>query len=326
MINDPTALAFDAVGVRALIASPLGGTTDGSRGVLAVHAVRDPRHWSHNEVALVEAVAKEIGTAVSHANAFALERETVRRLEGLDAEKSAFVSSVSHDLRTPLTNIMGYVELLQDGDAGPLSLEQQVAFEVIDRNGKKLLELIEDLLTLSRLESGQHPLVPSEVPVAGLVSQTLEALGFSARRQGIELTAAVSDDVGQIPGDADQLERVMLNLVGNAVKFTPPGGKVGIDVRRDGDRVRITVSDTGIGIPADEHHRLFDRFFRAANAKAGAIAGTGLGLSIVKQAVEAHDGRVSIASVPGSGTTVTVELPGPIPHDTEREGTTCNRY
>ena len=324
--DDPTAIAFDAVGVRALIASPLGGTTDGSRGVLAVHTVRDPRHWSHNEVALVEAVAKEIGTAVSHANAFALERETVRRLEGLDAEKSAFVSSVSHDLRTPLTSIMGYVELLQDGDAGPLTVDQQVAFEIIERNGKKLLGLIEDLLTLSRLESGQQPLAACEVPVAALISQALDALDFAARRQGVELTATVSDDVGQIPGDADQLERVMLNLVGNAVKFTPSGGKVEVEARRDGDRVRITVSDTGIGIPADEHHRLFDRFFRAANAQAGAIAGTGLGLSIVKQAVEAHDGqRVDrIRSRLGddrdrrTARTDTATTPN-------WEGTTCNR-
>ena len=132
--------------MRALIVCPLGGTTDGSRGVLAVHAVGGPRNWSQHEVALVEAVAKEIGTAVSHANAYALERETVRRLEALDAEKSSFVSSVSHELRTPLTSLMGYVELLQDGDAGPLNLDQQAMFDIIERNGKRLLGLIEDLL------------------------------------------------------------------------------------------------------------------------------------------------------------------------------------
>ncbi len=324
--DDPTAVAYAAVGVRALVVCPLGGTTDGSRGVLAVHVLKGPRRWSQHELALVEGVAKEIGTAVSHANAYTLERESVRRLERLDAEKSAFVSSVSHELRTPLTSIMGYVELLQDGDAGPLSLDQQAMFEIIERNGRRLLTLIDDLLALSRLESGELPPVAGEVPVAGLVAQAIDALGFAARSQNVELRGTVSEDVGNVRGDGDQLERVMLNLVSNAVKFTPAGGRVDVEAYRHADGVRISVSDTGIGIPTDEHHRLFTKFFRSSNAQSGAVAGTGLGLSIVKKLIEAHGGRVSIASVPGLGTTVTVELPDGTPLGTELERETCDGY
>ena len=178
---------------------------------------------------------------------------------------------------------------------------------------------------LSRLESGQYPLVASEVPVAGLVSQTLEALGFSARRQGIELTVAVSDDVGSIPGDADQLERVMLNLVGNAVKFTPPGGKVESTSTATATGCRITVSDTGIGIPADEHHRLFESVLPLVEREGRRDRRHGP-RTVDREAGGRGARRPRVHRVvPGAGTTVTVELPGPMPHDTEREGTTCNR-
>jgi len=329
--DDPTAVAYAAVGVRAVVVSPLGGNADGSRGVLSVHLVKGPRRWSQHELALVDAVAKEIGTAVSHANAYMLERETVRRLESLDAEKSAFVSSVSHELRTPLTSILGYLEMLQDGDAGPLTLDQKVMFETIDRNGKRLLALIDDLLALSRLESGAVPTIAAEVPVASVVAHAIDALGFAACRQQLELTGTVSEDVGCVRGDADQLERVLLNLVGNAVKFTPAGGRVDVEAYRHAGGVRISVSDTGIGIPTDEHHRLFTQFYRSSNARSGAIAGTGLGLSIVKKLIEAHGGRVTVASVPDLGTTVTIELPDSEPSATDSDGAdpereTCDNY
>ncbi|HZP30961.1 MAG TPA: ATP-binding protein, partial [Acidimicrobiia bacterium] len=307
--DDLTAVAFASAGVRAALVCPLRTAVNGSRGVLAVHDVTGPRPWSRYEVALAEAVANEIATAVDHARAYALERESVRRLEDLDLEKTIFVSAVSHELRTPLTSILGYLEMLRDGDQGPLTGEQQAALGIVQRNGQRLASLIDDLLMVARLESRDHGMVVGDVPVAPLLRQAVDALGPGALERGVVLHAAVSDDVGWIRGDAAQLERVMLNLVSNAVKFTPAGGRVDIGACRDQGLVRLTVADTGIGIPLDEQPRLFSRFFRSSNAVAHAAPGTGLGLSIVKKLVDAHHGAISIESVPDVGTTVTVELP-----------------
>jgi signal transduction histidine kinase len=307
--EEPTADAFGSLGVRAVILCPLARVAKGVRGVLSVQDAKGPRNWSAYELTLVDAIANEIGTAVGHAKAYALERESVERLEAVDAEKNAFVSTVSHELRTPLTSIIGYLEMLRDGDGGPINRDQGVMLEVIERNSQRLLGLVNDLLMVSRLQVGGHGFEATVVAVAPLVAQAVDALGPSARLQRVAIVSNTGDDVGSVLGDPVQFERVTLNLVSNAVKFTPAGGRVDVDLHRDGDVVRLVVSDNGIGIPADEHHRLFTQFFRSSNARASAVQGTGLGLSIVKSIVDAHGGTVSVASRPERGTTVTVELP-----------------
>ena len=265
--EEPTADAYGSLGVRAVILCPLARVANGIRGVLSVQDAGGPREWSPYELTLVDAIANEIGTAFGHAKAYALERESVERLEALDAEKSAFVSTVSHELRTPLTSIIGYLEMLRDGDGGPINRDQGVMLEVIERNSERLLGLVDDLLVVSRLQSGKHRFDVTAVPVATLVAQAVDALGPSARLQHVAIVSNAGDDVGSVLGDPAQLERVTLNLVSNAVKFTPAGGRVDVDVQRDGDVVRLVVSDNGIGIPADEHHRLFTRFFRSSSAQ-----------------------------------------------------------
>jgi signal transduction histidine kinase len=307
--DDLTAVAFATAGVRAAVVCPLGSAVSGGHGVLAIHDLTGARHWSRHEIALAEAVAAEIGTAVSHARAYALERRSVQRLQGLDLEKTMFVSAVSHELRTPLTSMLGYLELLRDGDRGPVSPDQQSALDIVERNGQRLARLIEDLLMVARLESYGKGMVLGDVPVGPLVRQAIDALRPTATERGVALAAAVDRGVGWVRGDAAQLERVMLNLVSNAVKFTPSGGRVDVGAAEDGNIVRLTVADTGIGIPVDEQSRLFTRFFRSSNAEAYAAPGTGLGLAIVKKLVDAHDGAISIDSSPDVGTTVTVELP-----------------
>ncbi len=233
-------------------------------------------------------------------------RDISERFE-LDRMKDDFVSMVSHELRTPLTSIVGYTEVLADNDAGELSEAQEGIVETIGRNAERLLSLIDDLLALSSL--GQRDGGPSErIDLVEVVGEQIDALRPVADSKQIDLRAE-STDPTEVQGRLDQLERVVANLLSNALKFTPRGGRVTIDLRTDGDLVELTVTDTGIGIPADEQANLFERFHRASNAQRDAIQGSGLGLAISREIVEAHGGSIELVSEVGSGTAVAVRLP-----------------
>ena len=242
------------------------------------------------------------------------ERQVVERLTQLDHDKNDFVSSVSHELRTPVTSMLGYLEILEDGDAGPLNQEQARMLEVVGRNSRRLLSRIEDLLTVSGLEAGKVKLVRTSVSMPALVESAVAAMSPATTGRNLKLAVHVADDATVVMGDAEQLDRVLINLLGNAVKFTPDGGRISVTVTRardthGHDTVDLTVGDTGVGIPEDEQPRVFERFFRSSNAQELAIAGTGLGLVIVKGIVELHGGTVTLRSEPGVGTEVTVSLP-----------------
>ncbi|GAA0254895.1 PAS domain S-box protein [Cryptosporangium japonicum] len=236
-------------------------------------------------------------------------KDAVATLREIDQVRTDLVSTVSHELRTPLTSISGYLELLLDGDVGPLAPAQAQMVQVAHRSSQRLLLLVEDLLTLSRIDAGVFRVRQDEVDLSPLLAAAVGAVTPMALSKGLTLTSDVPADVGVVRGDAAHLDRVLLNLLSNAVKFTPGGGAVRLVGRRVGDEVVITVRDTGIGIPADEQSRLFDRFFRSSNAMDEAIQGTGLGLSIVKTIVEHHGGRITAESELGTGTTFTLTLP-----------------
>ncbi|MFG1921421.1 PAS domain S-box protein [Cryptosporangium sp. NPDC048952] len=236
-------------------------------------------------------------------------KEAVDRLREIDQVRTDLVSTVSHELRTPLTSISGYLELLMDGDVGPITTEQAKMVQVAHRSSQRLLLLVEDLLTLSRIDAGAFHIRHDEVELGPLLDAAIGAITPMALSKGITVTSEVPDDIGVVRGDAAHLDRVMLNLLSNAVKFTPGGGAVTLSGRRLGDEAMVTVRDTGIGIPVDEQGRLFDRFFRSSNAMDEAIQGTGLGLSIVKTIVEHHGGRIVADSQLNHGSTFTLTLP-----------------
>ncbi len=237
------------------------------------------------------------------------QRKLVAELQEADKAKNDFVSTISHELRTPLASIVGYLEMLTDGYAGQLNDRQRSMLDVIDRNSQRLLSLIEDLLTLSRIESGNLRAPSTRIDVELLVRDAEQALMPSARERGLAVDVDVEPDAGALAGDVVQLERVFLNLMTNAIKFTPDGGRVAVRVYREAQTVHIKIADTGIGIALEEQHRLFSRFFRASSAREQEIQGTGLGLAIVKSIVEHHGGSIGITSVLGQGTEVHVQLP-----------------
>jgi signal transduction histidine kinase len=236
------------------------------------------------------------------------ERRLAARLEALETAKSDFMATVSHELRTPLTSISGNLELIMDAGPGSLTPAQLRMLEVIGRNAGRLRELVEDMLTLSEIESGDFRTRPEPFDLAPVVERAVAAVGPAADKASVGLHADVR---GPLPltGDAVQVDRVLTNLLSNAVKFTAAEGTVSVHAERRGDEVVLTVADTGIGIPAAEQQALFTRFFRATNAIHRAVPGTGLGLAIARTIVERHGGSIGIASTENVGTTATVRLP-----------------
>jgi signal transduction histidine kinase len=223
---------------------------------------------------------------------------------------SEFVETLAHELRTPLANILGYVEVLQDRDAGPLLPEQVRLIDVVERNGKRLLSLIENLLTVSTAESGTFVVNRAPMDVADLAARAEKTISSKVARAGLRFEVNVETDLPLVEGDAAQLEMALLNIVGNAIKFTPEGGtitvRIGTTVAND---LRIAVTDTGLGIPRAECDRVFQAFFRSSVSQERAVEGTGLGLYIVKLVVEGHGGQVGATSVVEEGTTVWFTIP-----------------
>jgi len=228
------------------------------------------------------------------------------QLRAADQLKDEFVALISHDLRTPLTSIMGYLELTMDDTE--LTDEQRGYLEVVERNSQRLFHLVNDLLFVARLEAGQLDLEPADLDLAAIVRQFVEEVRPRARAKGIELRCNAAD-VATVSADKGRVFQLLDNLVSNAIKFTPEGGKIHVCVTRRSESVRIEITDTGIGIALEEQGQLFQRFFRATTARDEQIPGTGLGLYIARAIVEAHGGEIAVESKPGEWTTFRIELP-----------------
>jgi signal transduction histidine kinase len=206
-----------------------------------------------------------------------------------------------------LTSIRGYLELLVE-EGGELTPEQLRFLKVVDRNSQRLLDLVGDLLFLAQVDAGKFAIEPDDVDLARVVHEAVEACRPIAESKQIELVENV-EDVPTVVGDRARLSQVLDNLVSNALKFTPAGGRVSVSLARVDDALRVEVGDTGIGIAADEQSHLFERFFRSSTATENAIPGTGLGLTITKTIVDRHGGTIAVDSAENEGTTVRVELP-----------------
>jgi signal transduction histidine kinase len=253
-------------------------------------------------------------TALMHGHDQAVLREAERTAELAFAEQSAtvkdqFVSQVSHELRTPLTSIRGFLAMLLDDDASELSAaERDEYLAVIDRNAGRLLRLVEDLLFMAQMDEGRFELDKTEFDLVEVLAEAVEAARPLAHKRQIELRDQSESKV-RLLGDRDRVAQVIDNLLSNALKFTPEGGEVTVDIARSNGSARLVVADTGVGMRRDEVRRLFERFYRTDTATAQAIPGTGLGLSICKAIVEAHGGAISADSRPGLGTSLIIELP-----------------
>ncbi len=232
--------------------------------------------------------------------------QEITHLKELDRLKSEFVSTVSHDLRSPLTTIQGYVELLDR--AGPLN-EMQHDFVTRALNSlTHVTALISDLLDIGRIEAG-FDLEMKAVRLDELIRTSTESAQVYARSEAMALSADLPDSALRVWGNARRLRQVLDNLISNAIKYNRPRGRVKVLARTDGNYAIVEVSDTGIGIPAEEQPRIFERFYRVQSPETEEVQGTGLGLAIVKSVIEKHKGRVWVSSVPGEGSTFAFVLP-----------------
>lgn len=236
------------------------------------------------------------------------EAQAVRRLQELDHAKTDFVATVSHELRTPITSILGYVELLLDA-TGEDQPEQRDMLETVRRNGDRLRALADNLLTLSSFEAGEFAMVHRRLDLCSMVRQAEEALRPLLAERRLAVNFRVPAHPLMMEGDGPHLERVLFNLLGNALKFTDDGGRIDCNVSMDGDHAVIEVADTGIGVPASEQLHLFTKFFRSSAAQKRAIPGTGMGLAVVQAIVHRHSGEIRVDSEEGRGTSVEVRLP-----------------
>lgn len=303
-----TASFVQRTGARAAVAVPVGAGHE-TLGMLAVVQTTGPRRWDEHELGMIASVAADLGRALVVSRLLKQQEALVEQLRELDRTKSDFLSTVSHELRTPLTSIAGYLEMVREGDGGEVPPEMDAMLVVVERNAARLRSLIEDLLTLSRIESGTYRVTHEEVCLAETAAMVMQSMRPAAEKGKVTVALEVSQTDALVMGDPGQLERAVTNLVSNAVKFTPAGGWVRVATRVAQGRVVLEVADTGIGIPTDEQDQLFSRFFRASNATEQAIPGTGLGLTIVRSIIEHHGGELRLASVVGEGTTVTMDLP-----------------
>jgi signal transduction histidine kinase len=231
-----------------------------------------------------------------------------QELMRLNKAKSDFVSAVSHELRTPLAAIKGYAALLATGQFGPMAAPQAERLAKIQKHVDTLTQLINDLLDIARIEAGRVLMEPRSILAEEFLASTQDFVRPQLDAKRLRFTLDL-DGVSHLMGDPQHLQRVFVNLLSNAIKYTPEGGTIRLGLRREGEVVIVTVSDTGCGIPPEDLPKLFQEFVRSSDPANRQVQGTGLGLALVKRIVEAHQGRVAIASEPGQGTTVTVRLP-----------------
>ena len=223
--------------------------------------------------------------------------------------KSEFVSLVSHELRTPLTSIKGYVDMLMDGDAGELKQDQIDFLQVVRRNAERLVTLVADLLDVSRIEAGAIKLNLAPLDLAGVISEVVANLRplNESKQQNVNIN--LPEKMPPLTGDTGRIAQVLTNLVSNAYRYTPSGGTISVDVRPEVEFVKISVTDTGIGISPEEQKKLFTKFFRAENPDVQKVGGTGLGLWIARSLVLMHGGEITVVSLPGKGSTFSFTLP-----------------
>jgi two-component system sensor histidine kinase VicK len=226
----------------------------------------------------------------------------------LETMRKEFVANVSHELRTPLTTIRSYIETLLDGVLEERELARNF-LNVVNSEAERMTRLVKDLLLLSRLDYQQTQWNKSQFNLENVVEEVISKLDIPIKQKGHVVTVRRLSPLPLFEGDKDRIEQVILNIVSNAIKYTPDKGKIEVIMDYNDGKVRIVVNDNGIGIPESDISRIFERFYRVDKARSRELGGTGLGLSIAKQIVEAHSGEIAISSVHGSGTTVTIQLP-----------------
>lgn len=243
----------------------------------------------------------------------------ISRLKELERIRQDFVANVSHELRTPLTTIKGYAETLLEG-----AMKEEVALQfiqVIKRHTDRLTKIVEDLLTLSKIESKEFQLKMEVLSLRDLIDDVIGFVKEPAEKKKISISRNEIPSFLTLKADRNYLEQVLINLLDNAIKYTPVGGRITISaIENNSEEIQFLVGDNGIGIPREDLHRIFERFYRVDKGRSQELGGTGLGLSIVKHLIQAHGGRVWAESRLGEGSTFHFTLPSPVEEKGQGKG------
>jgi len=303
--------AVTGMSTRSLLAVPLifKGTVLGL--VEAVNKINGT--FDQHDLEALKALSNSAAIAIENARLFATEQQRAKELahaleqqRQLDRIQREFIQNVSHELRTPLALVRGHAELLEGGWLGELQSEQKDSVGVITRRARILSKLVDDIVGV--LEVEQRILKREPVDLVALVRMVMADFASAAKQSGLTLSAEIAPNVPFVNGDSIALRHALDNLVGNALKFTPSGGRVTVQLSQSEDAILLQVSDTGIGIPADQLDRIFERFYQVNGSTTRPYGGVGLGLSLVKEIVEAHSGHITVESQVGMGSTFTVFL------------------
>jgi GAF domain-containing protein len=318
--QDPTFIPFD-LDVRSLLVVPMISKDK----VIGTLCIADDKldAFSPDDGRLLTIAAAQAAVAIENAQLYESSKKRAEELakaydelQALDRLQREFVQNVSHELRTPLTFIKGYVELMLEEAMGELSDPQRNGLQIVVQRADAMTRLINNLLSLQQVE--MESLRPARVSLAKVATAVLESAEAAATKAGIVLEAEIPEALPPVWADRNYLEQVFDNLLGNAIKFSPDGGKITVCIREEDDHLRVAVSDTGIGIPSDKLEKIFERFYQVNGSPTRRFGGTGLGLALVKEAIEAHGGKVWAESQEGQGSTFFFTLP--ILRDEERAG------
>lgn len=280
-------------------------------GCLGVDAVQTPKLWNEQEINLLKVAGEIITIALARHEAELAQQHAAEAALAANKAKSEFLANMSHELRTPLTAILGLSEALRDEVFGPLTTKQHQKLATIEQSGQHLLELINDVLDLAKIESGKMDLKMANTDILGLCQASLAFVRQQAYQKQIKLTSQIYPHIKQVELDERRIRQVLINLLSNAVKFTPEGGQVWIEVNGNLEQevLNFTIADTGIGISPENIAKLFKPFVQLDSSFTRRYPGTGLGLALVRQVVELHGGSVSLESEVGQGSRFTVSLP-----------------
>ena len=261
-------------------------------------------------VDLLQTFAAQAAVAVENAHLFREIENKSRQLEAASRHKSEFLANMSHELRTPLNAIIGFSEVLAEKMFGDVNDKQAEYLQDILESGRHLLSLINDILDLSKIEAGRMELEPAAFDLPSAIENALILVRERASRRGIRLGSTIDTRLGMISGDERKVKQVLLNILSNALKFTPEGGRIDIDARLHADRAEVSVTDTGVGIAPGDQEAVFEEF-RQVGATDKKAEGTGLGLALSRKFIELHGGQISLQSEIGHGSTFTFTLPVP---------------
>jgi signal transduction histidine kinase/putative methionine-R-sulfoxide reductase with GAF domain len=294
-------------GIKAAMAAPM--LWEG-KGMGAILVGRDHAGaFSDKDIALLRTFADQAVIAIQNARLFREIEDKSRQLETANRHKSEFLANMSHELRTPLNAIIGFSEVLLERLFGEINEKQDDYLKDIHSSGKHLLQLINDILDLSKVEAGRMELEPSTFDLPNAIANAMTLIRERAQKHEIALSQDVGVGLGEIVADERKFKQILLNLLSNAVKFTPDGGRIDVKASRDGDNVVVAVHDTGIGIAPEDQEAVFEEFRQVGRNYTNKQEGTGLGLALTRKFVELHGGRIWLESEPGKGSVFTFTIP-----------------